>query len=277
MMPRTAALSLAMAIVAGTIASAAETYKVLSPPEDRGKGLLFHASFDKDRKAEVATGPAIPLMARYARKNRTAGGGTYVDGVFGKALTGRCGRRGSGHYDALGNIMAERGTVAFHVRQKGMPYGFEPLLMQLVDPYYWRMYLRISNKNNRLSAWFPNEVYKPIIVRPGRDAKLAEGEWHHIAVTWDQAYGAKFYFDGRESGSNWGKASWTSRGVDPDKLTLAYGNSASSTARCRRSRSSGSRDATRRLRGTRCRGSRSTRRTGGIACGSARGGDRTAL
>ena len=195
---------------------------VAPPPPDTGPGLLFHVSFDKDRRADHAVGRDLPVMARYARQNRTAEGGTHVDGVFGKALTGRCGRLGSGDYDALGNFLAERGTIAFFVRQEGMHYGFEPLVINTVDSYYWGMYTRLSNKDNSLSAWFPNEVYRPVVVSAGPKASLADGQWHHIAVAWDQAYGACYYFDGALVGTNWGKASWTSRGVDPDRIALDY-------------------------------------------------------
>ena len=211
-----------IALYLAATAYGADALKIAPAPRDSGRGLLFHCSFDTDRRAEVANGLDLPAMARYARQNRTAQGGTHVKGVFGRALTGRCGRGGAGHYDALGNIMAECGTVAFHIRQEGMHYGFETLVMQTVDPYYWRMYLRMSNKSRSLSAWFPNEVYKPVVVSAGRTAKLTEHGWHHIAVAWDQAYGARYYFDGKQVGSNWGRAAWTSRGVDPDKLVLKY-------------------------------------------------------
>jgi len=203
-------------------AAGGEALRVAPPPKDDGPGLLFHASFDKDRRAEVAVGSDIPCIARYARQNRTATGGQHVPGVFGKALTGPGGPRGSGDFDALGNFLAERGTVAFHVRQTGMHYGFEPLRVKTVDPYYWFMYLRLTNKSNNLGAWFPDEVYRPIIIGPGARAKLDEGRWHHVAVAWDQAYGMRYYFDGREAASNWGKASWTSRGVDPDALAMEH-------------------------------------------------------
>lgn len=206
-------------LLSGAVATAAG---ISPPPPDDGPRLLFHVSFDKDRRAEHAVGPDLPVQARYARENRTAEGGNHVDGVFGKALMGPCARYGSGDYDALGNFLAERGTIAFFVRQEGMHYGFEPLVINTVDSYYWGMYTRLSNKDNSLSAWFPNEMYRPIVVGAGRKATLADGRWHHIAVAWDQAYGTCYYFDGALAGTNWGKASWTSRGVDPDRIALVY-------------------------------------------------------
>ena len=195
---------------------------VLPPPSDSGPGLLFHASFDADRRADFAAGADLPCMARYARQDRAAGNGIHVPGVFGQALAGVTSRGGSGDYDALGNFLAERGTIAMHVRQTGMHYGFEPLWVKTVDPYYWGMYTRLSNKGQNLSAWFPNEVYRPHVLHAGRRAKLTEGEWRHLAVAWDQAYGSRFYFDGKEVASNWGKVWWHSRGVDPDALALHY-------------------------------------------------------
>ena len=145
-----------------------------------------------------------------------------MPGVFGNAFRSPGGRYGkTGSFDALGNILPERGTIAFHVKQDGMVYGFEPLLIQTAyHSYYWGMYIRISNKNNRLSVWFPDEVYRPIVLSAPADITLVEGQWHHLAVAWDQALGARFYVDGKEVASNWGKASWTSRGVDANMIEL---------------------------------------------------------
>ena len=214
----------AVCLLAGLFASPAaraQELHVAPPFEDGGPGLLFHVSFDKDRRAEFALGRDIPCMATSAAVNRTAVGGEHIPGAFGKANAGRAGRYGSGDYDALGNFLSERGTVAIHVRQTGMHYGFEVLHVRTVDPYYWFMYTRLTNRNRNLAAWFPNEVYRPITIGAGGH-RLEEGQWHHIACAWDQAYGARYYFDGREVGSNWGKAAWTSRGVDPDRLALVH-------------------------------------------------------
>ena len=200
----------------------ARSADILPAPRDAGRGLLLHVSFDNDRRADIAAGADLPSMARYARQDRTAANGNHVPGVFGQALAGVVARGGSGHYDALGNFLAERGTIALHVRQTGMPYGFEVLTAQTVDPYYWGMYTRLSNKDGKLSAWFPNEVYRPLILNAGADTRLNEDEWHHIALVWDQAFGCRLYLDGEQVASNWGETAWTSRGVDPDKLTLHY-------------------------------------------------------
>ena len=204
------------------LAVAPRAADVLPAPRDAGRGLLLHLSFDSDRRADVAAGADLPCVSRYARQDRSEANGNHVPGVFGQALAGVTARGGSGHYDALGNFLAERGTIALHVRQTGMPYGFEVLTLQTVDPYYWGMYTRLSNKNGSLSAWFPDEVYRPLVLNVGAAGRLGEGEWHHIAVVWDQAFGCRYYFDGEQVASNWGEAAWTSRGVDPDKLTLHY-------------------------------------------------------
>ena len=200
--------------------SAAQT-RIREAPPDPGAALLFHASFDVDRRADLAIGPDVPYLARYARAERGPGGGRHIDGVFGKALSGSTGGE-LGEYDALGNVNPERGTVAFFVRETEQLYGFEMLTINTVDPYYWHMYGRFSNKSNALSAWFANELYRPHIAHAPGTARLKEGVWHHIAVTWDQAYGSRFYFDGKEVASNWGEATWFSRGVDLDKLVMVH-------------------------------------------------------
>jgi len=219
----TAVAAIAATIVATWTASLANAQtKVLPAPQDKGAGMLFHASFDKDRKADFAVGPDLPCQAQYARANRTAEGGTLVPGVFGKALTGSA-KGGFGNYDALGNFLAERGTIAFFLRQEKMPYGFEPFWLRTVDAYYWSMYTRVCYKGaGALSVWFPNEIYRPATLSAGKLGKLEDGKWLHVAVAWDQAYGVRFYLDGKEVASSWGKETWTSRGVDPDFFQLAH-------------------------------------------------------
>ena len=214
---RSAALLALVACLTATL-SAAEPG---APPADPGVGLLFHASFDRNRRADVAVGADLPFLADYERAARGEKGGKLVPGVFGTALTGTE-RGGLGDYAALGNFDPERGTIAFFIREAQQTYGFEPFVVGSVDPYYWTMYLRLSDKENRLSAWFANEVYKPVVVDAPRAARLKENAWHHIAVAWDQAYGARYYFDGQEVASNWGRACWFSRGLDPATIALEH-------------------------------------------------------
>jgi len=220
---RTALLTLCVAgAVAAALAADPTPTPALPPPADAGPGLLFHASFDTGNRADFAIGARLPVMARYARFDRTAAGGKRVPGVFGAGFSSPGGRyKTTGSFDALANILPERGTIAFHVRQQGMPYGFEPLRLQTAyHSYYWGMYIRLSNKGGRLSAWFPDEVYRPIVLSVGDKAVLEDGQWRHLAAVWDQAYGARFYVDGKETASNWGHASWTSRGVDANVIAL---------------------------------------------------------
>ncbi|MBM4050923.1 MAG: LamG domain-containing protein, partial [Planctomycetes bacterium] len=99
-----------------------------------------------------------------------------------------------------------------------------PLMVHSVEGYYWGIFLRLCNKDNALSAWFANEVYKPVVLGTPSTARLKEGRWHHIAVTWDQALGSRYYFDGQEVASNWGKAAWFSRGLDPSTIALVHSN-----------------------------------------------------
>lgn len=218
-------LGVMVAVLWGSgIAGAA--FRVHPPPSDPSSGLLFHASFDQDRRADFAVGAHLPYLATYATAARGAEGGQRVPGVFGAALCGTE-RGGMGDYDALGNFNPERGTIAFFVRETNQPYGFEPLWVTSVDPYYWTMYARLCNKGNALSAWFANEVYRPIILHAPENVRLKEGQWHHIAVVWDQAYGARFYLDGQEVASNWGQASWFSRGMDPNAIVLTHADNIS--------------------------------------------------
>lgn len=208
--------------IAGMLSAGSSGADVLPPPVDEGQGVIFRASFDSTLQAEVAQGGALPVRSRGGvwPKEMTA---KWVPGRFGMALTGPGAFDG---YPALGNFLAERGTVAFHIRKTGAAYSFDPFTIRTMDPYYWTMYLRmIADAGGGFSVWFPNELYVPLVTAKtaGRPNEFTDNAWHHVAIVWDQAYGVQTYLDGRLWGSTWGKASWLSRGLDPDFIGLING------------------------------------------------------
>lgn len=182
--------------------------------EDNGDGLLFHASFDRDCRADFAIGSDLPSMADYPfRCDNTETAGKRIPGIFGQAYIG-VSKPIPGCYDALGNFLPARGTVAFHIQVKEKPIRLEWFHVRVTGyyNYYWNMYIRFLGN----TVWFANEIYRPIVLAPKKDISWQDGKWHHIAITWDQAYGANLYIDARKVASNWKEVSWHSRGVDPD-------------------------------------------------------------
>jgi hypothetical protein len=191
-------------------------------------GVLLHVSFDADRRADVAAGEPLPNRGRYANEDYTAGGGTITPGPFGNALTGAA-RLGS--YDAMANLDPRRGTVAFFIKFRNKPYGFESFVVRSVDNYYWLRYLRSeikprgSDGDFQLITSVPDELYRPRTVSAAnrKDAPaLKPDTWHHIAIAWDHQHGVRTYVDGRPYASNWGDFTWLAHGVDVDFLALQY-------------------------------------------------------
>ena len=185
---------------------------------DLPAGLLFHASFDSGVEAERAVGRADPYLfpqpdAR-ARNTRHRA----LPGAFGRAATAVM-----GSYDALGNVLPERGTVAFFARLVGADVGEYPLRVQTLDSYYWRSYLVAAHAERSTAAWVADEAFRvdtSVLAQPG--TRPSPDRWRHYAIAWDQAYGVSLYVDGELAASSWGKRSWLSRGVDPAELRLAW-------------------------------------------------------
>jgi len=212
-------LVLTCALIA-TTAACSTAAQALPPPTDNGAGLLMHVSFDGTRRADVAVGDPLPSKGRYSYENFTAEGGEFIPGVFGQALTGK---DRLGMYDARGNFNPHRGTVAFFLKQKNKPYGFEPLVVSTVDYYYWLRYLRLELKpGGRLVTSIANEIYRPRTVGPTDDdaPMVTEDTWHHIAIAWDENQGYVTYVDGEIHSSNWGAYHWLCHGVDNDSFWL---------------------------------------------------------
>ncbi len=180
---------------------------------------LLHISFDQGRAADIAAGDPLPTQGRYPILDFTAGGGEIVPGRFGNALTGG---RQLGFPDARGNLLAQRGTLAFFLKYRNKPYGFEPLVVSSVDELYWIRYLRLELKpGGGLVFSVANEVYRPQTLGPGKDAPtLSEDQWHHIALTWDETLGLAVFVDGQPYSKFNEPRPWFARVADVDCLWL---------------------------------------------------------
>lgn len=115
------------------------------------------------------------------------------------------------HYWGTGKMFGDRGTVAFWVRRASL----------LSDPLYplflqsgtaWgrkeRDLFRVDvSPEGKLSALVRDIFYNNHTVETA-DRVWVDGEWQHVAVVFDQAYGLKLYHNGRLAASNWGNDAW---------------------------------------------------------------------
>lgn len=115
------------------------------------------------------------------------------------------------HYWGQGSFYGDRGTVAFWVKpQKHIADPLYPVFLQ--SSISWgrneRDLLRIDvDDQGRISASLRDIFYKYHRVQ-SRGPEWETGQWQHLAVVYDRAYGLKLYRNGRLVASNWGRDAW---------------------------------------------------------------------
>jgi len=157
-------------------------------------GLLFHLSGDNGLVADVANGGAEPTFIR--------GVDVIPDGAVGKAF--RCEHTQLMAYDAPGNVYAERGTLSFYWRSRE-PVGEAPFPVFRVsysDHSSWDLvWLRIDYNGNR---GFDAFVTDANLARPRISHSMTRfpgpEEWIHLALSWDETIGIRFYVNGELAG-----------------------------------------------------------------------------
>lgn len=166
-------------------------------------GLLFHASFDDPGEeafplADAAAGERAPRHLEGVKRTES--------GRFGAAAYVPPGGRLA--YDAVGNVSAQRGTLAFWVQPDAplfsKPYrgGRHPWVAYISDlqtPSRGNPFLRISVVGPR-SQFFMGGQDGSWRVSPRTEWQ--PGEWHHVAIAWDAARGRTLFLDG-EKASEW--------------------------------------------------------------------------
>ncbi len=115
------------------------------------------------------------------------------------------------HYWGTGKMFGDRGTVAFWVRRKTLLSDpLYPLFLQ--SSTAWgrkeRDLFRVNvSPEGKLSALVRDIFYNDHTVETTAPVWV-DGEWQHVAVVFDQAYGLKLYHNGRLAASNWGNDAW---------------------------------------------------------------------
>jgi hypothetical protein len=115
------------------------------------------------------------------------------------------------HYWGTGKFFGDRGTVAFWVKRKALLSDpLYPLFLQ--SSVAWgrkeRDLFRVDvSPDGKLKALIRDIFYNEHTVETP-DRVWVAGDWQHVAVAFDQAYGLKLYHNGRLVASNWGNDAW---------------------------------------------------------------------
>lgn len=176
-------------------------------------GQSLRVSFDAGMKADRAGGRAEPFISR---------GVEIVAGKIGKAV--RLGKDGQIVYAAERNIFAPRGTLAVwcKIPERPGPLDIQRLVfVQCKERGYWNYLAAIEWQESAFRAM----VFDFYHGHGWHDAEalpaFTAGDWHHVALVWDQAHGVKFFLDGKLRGSTWGKQAWWDR-PSPHAIHLSY-------------------------------------------------------
>ncbi len=154
-------------------------------------GLLFYLSGDRGLTADVAAGgdPA---------PNFASGVRVIPDGAKGQGL--ECAHTQLLSYWAPGNIFAQRGTLSFYWRSRE-PVGPTPFPIFRVgygDHSSWDMvWLRIDYNGRGFDAFVTDASLARTRVSYATASFPAPDRWTHLAFSWDETRGIRFYVDGK--------------------------------------------------------------------------------
>ncbi len=180
-------LSVAAATTAALVL-AATTFAATAPPEP---GLLFYLSGEQGTTADVsAAGKPEPTFDSEVRK--------IADGARGAAL--ECGNFQQLAWRAPGNIYAQRGTLAFFWRSR---YPVGPTEFPLFRVAYAdhsshdMVWLRIDYNGHGFDAFVTDASLARTRVSVSVGTFPAPSEWVHLALSWDETRGIRFYVNGK--------------------------------------------------------------------------------
>ncbi len=115
------------------------------------------------------------------------------------------------HYWGLGKFRGDRGTLAFWIKaDKLVGEPLYPLFIQ--TGIHWgrneRDVFRVDgDAEGRLTTSIRDIFYQYHEVK-SETPVWRNGEWQHVAVAYDSAFGLKLYHNGRLVASNWGQDAW---------------------------------------------------------------------
>ena len=152
-------------------------------------GLLFYLSGDNGLNADFSKGESEPSFIR--------GVNIIPEGAVGPGF--QCDHDQLMAYRAPGNIYAERGTIAFSWRSRE-PVGkipFPVFRVSYSDHSSWDMaWLRIDYNGHGFDAFVTDANLGRTRVSCKTPVLPEPDQWMHIALTWDETKGIRFYLDG---------------------------------------------------------------------------------
>lgn len=196
-----------------------------APPVSPEPGLLFYLSGDRGLTADVAAGGD-------PHPNFAADVTVVADGAKGPAL--QCGHTQLLSYWAPGNIYAERGTLAFYWRSREPvgPTQFPIFRVGYADHSSWDMvWLRIDYNGRGFDAFVTDASLARTRVSVTLPSFPAPDRWTHLALSWDETRGIRFYVDGKLAATQEGRAVFAaaldqfgphSRVISPYQVQSAY-------------------------------------------------------
>ncbi len=162
-------------------------------------GLLFYLSGDRQFTADYsAGGTAEPNYLEHVTMIPEG-----VKGGTGGAF--ECADNQLMSYWAPGNIYAQRGTLSFFWRSR-YPVGpteFPIFRVSYADSSSWDMtWLRIDYNGHGFDAFVTDANLARTRVSIPLDPFPKPNEWTHLAVSWDETRGIRFYVNGKLAASN---------------------------------------------------------------------------
>ncbi|MGD8237876.1 MAG: hypothetical protein PVH68_04950 [Armatimonadota bacterium] len=193
-------------------------------PIPRG-GQTFYASFDQGPRADAGAGfPEMHYAGSYwGRKGWEF---VYGEGREGKSLdlrpeqmTPERRRRARGEENACfkfqGHVCLRVGTLSFWVRAAESTPLVE-ISSQSNDTSRPHLLLRLRRQS--VTTIDRNYASRSLALR---DATLSDGEWHHVALVWDESQGMRAYLDGEECASDWGTGAYQAGYLSAGRLLLS--------------------------------------------------------
>jgi len=154
-------------------------------------GLLFYASADHGTTADFSAGGTPAPTFDYEVK-------VIPDGARGPAL--QCGNLQRLAWRAPGNIYAQRGTLSFFFRSRYPvgPTAFPIFRVGYGDHSSWDMvWLRIDYNGHGFDAFVTDASLARTRVSVTVAPFPKPDEWTHLALSWDETRGIRFYVNGR--------------------------------------------------------------------------------
>lgn len=167
---------------------AGQPFNINKSPEP---GLLFYLSGEKNFTADFAAGGQnLPNFLRDVK--------TIPAGAFGAAFEAADNQLMS--YWAPGNIYAQRGTLSFFWRSR-YPVGptpFPVFRVAYANHSSWDMaWLRIDYNGKGFDAFVTDIGLSRTRVSYYMDTFPKPDQWVHIALSWDETEGIRFYVNGK--------------------------------------------------------------------------------